>query len=86
MVTPPLLPPSILLGEGCTVSYGKHLAGLLSRSLVLMETFSLPLNLDLLAFLAPLHLLCQSAFRTINLTFPSLIAWSPDIHLHASTH
>lgn len=43
--------------------------GLLSCSLVLIETFSLPLNLDLLAFLAPLDLLCPSAFRTINLFF-----------------
>lgn len=60
--------------------------GLLSCSLVLIETFSLPLNLDLLAFLAPLDLLCPSAFRTINLFFPSLIAWSPDTHLHAETH
>lgn len=37
---------------------GRTFHGLLSDSLVLTKTFNLPLNLDLLSFLAPPHLIC----------------------------
>lgn len=77
MVTSPLLHPSILLGEGCTFSCGKHRAGL-PWSAITFSCSGLPLNLDLLGSVAPPNLPYQSTFKTINLIFPSLVSWSPE--------